>query len=289
MTSSNRTPYVALTIAGSDSGGGAGIQADLHAFAACGVHGCSVITAVTAQNTRDVAGIWSAPPSIVAAQCQSVMSDFPVAAVKTGMLYSADIAAVVVDQLQPYADLPLVVDTVFLATSGDTLIKTGGNLSRSQPYWTLMRRATLITPNIPEAADLLNTDPAHNISQIREQAYALLEQDLQAVLLKGGHLSGKESTDVLVYRTPQKVQEQHFSNRRIDSPNLHGTGCTLSAAITAGLAKHLNLMEAIAEAKRYVSQAIVANQHFRYGDGSGPVQYPGSTINPEHTANVVAQ
>jgi hydroxymethylpyrimidine/phosphomethylpyrimidine kinase len=262
---SPQTP-IALTIAGSDSGGGAGIQADLKTFAALGVYGCSAITCLTAQNTLGVQDVFPVPPAFVQAQIDSVMSDMPVTALKTGMLGTADIVRALADTLSRYPQIPLVLDPVMVATSGDRLLAEDAIevLIRE-----LLPRAAVITPNLLEAAALLNQLPAADQAQMQRQAEQLLALGASAVLIKGGHGAGDEAVDLLL--TPEGMEI--FSAPRLHTRNTHGTGCTLASAIAAGLAQGLSLRDAVAEAKHYLHQALAHADQLHIGSGSGPVHH----------------
>ncbi|AWN36391.1 bifunctional hydroxymethylpyrimidine kinase/phosphomethylpyrimidine kinase [Methylobacterium radiodurans] len=258
---------IALTIAGSDSGGGAGIQADLKTFSALGVYGASVITALTAQNTLGVQAIHDVPADFVTAQCDSVFSDLAVAAVKIGMLSRAPVIAAVAAALDHHAGtIPVVLDPVMVATSGDRLIGDDAVAALSS---TLMPRADLITPNLPEAAALLDEAVAVGEAEAEAQGHRLLRLGARAVLIKGGHGEGAESVDLLV--TPAGVRR--FPAPRAATRNTHGTGCTLSAAVAAGLARGLDLPDAVGAAKTYVSGAIAAADRLMIGRGNGPVHH----------------
>jgi hydroxymethylpyrimidine/phosphomethylpyrimidine kinase len=256
----------ALTIAGSDSGGGAGIQADLKTFSALGVYGASVITALTAQNTRGVAGIHDVPPEFVTAQIDAVFSDLAIDAVKIGMLARADIITAVARGLDHHGARNVVLDPVMVASSGDRLLR--GDAVDALRH-ELIPRAILITPNLPEAAALLGTGIAAHETDMRAQAKRLLAAGAKAVLLKGGHAQGAESADLLL----DSNGVVRFAAARIATRNTHGTGCTLSAAIAAGLAKGLNLADAVREAKAYVTAAIAAADRLSIGEGRGPVHH----------------
>jgi hydroxymethylpyrimidine/phosphomethylpyrimidine kinase len=260
-----QTP-VAMTIAGSDSGGGAGIQADLKTFAALGVYGCSAISSLTAQNTQGVQGVLPIASEFVRAQIDAVLCDIHVGAIKTGMLATADIIHAVVTALTPYASIPLVVDPVMIATSGDRLLAED---AIDTLITTLMPRAQLITPNLHEAAAMLNTTIADSIDDMRKQANAILHLGAQAVLIKGGHGTSNEATDLLLTQTGEFL----FSAVRIQTKNTHGTGCTLASAITAGLAKKMPLPEAVTLAKHYLHNAITHSERLNVGHGSGPVHH----------------
>jgi hydroxymethylpyrimidine/phosphomethylpyrimidine kinase len=254
---------IALTIAGSDSGGGAGIQADLKTFSALGAYGASAITALTAQNTRGVQAIHNVPPEFVAQQIQSVLSDIDVKAIKIGMLSSAAIIDAVADALVPYPGIPIVLDPVMVAASGDPLLEASAMDALHQR---LLPMAILVTPNLPEAAMLLGRPIASTEEDILAQGQDILLLGAKAVLIKGGHGSGPQSTDFLI--TLQSVTR--FSVPRIRTENVHGTGCTLSSAIAAGLAKGLPLPQAVEEAKGYITAAIAASSRLKVGHGHGP-------------------
>jgi hydroxymethylpyrimidine/phosphomethylpyrimidine kinase len=257
---------IAVTIAGSDSGGGAGIQADLKTFSALGVYGASVIAALTAQNTKGVTGIHDVPPDFVTAQIDAVFSDLAVNAVKIGMLSNPDVIAAVADGLDKYKQTKVVLDPVMVAASGDRLLKAEAiDVLRN----VLIPKAMLITPNLPEAAALLETAMAQTESEMQEQGEKLLALGAKAVLMKGGHAAGGESVDLLI--APAAVAR--LSAERIKTDNTHGTGCTLSSAIAARLAKGLPLAEAVREGKAYVTAAIAASDQLKIGHGHGPVHH----------------
>lgn len=260
------SPPITLTIAGSDSSGGAGIQADLKTFSALGVYGASVITALTAQNTRGVSAIHVVPADFVAAQMDAVFSDLDVRAVKIGMLARADIVACVAASLARHRAPNIVFDPVIVATSGDRLLEADA-VERLREE--LMPRAAVVTPNLAEAAALLDAPVATDEGEMREQGERLLRLGAQAVLMKGGHGRGAESTDLLV--EPSGVA--CFAATRIVTRNTHGTGCTLSSAIAAGLAKGLPLADAVRAAKGYVTAAIAAADRLAIGKGHGPVHH----------------
>ena len=257
---------IALTIAGSDSSGGAGIQADLKTFSALGVYGASAITALTAQNTQGVDAVAAVEPEFVHAQLRSVFSDLDVSAAKTGMLANAAIIDAVLRELATVPDLPVVVDPVMVATSGDRLLDEAAvDAVRSR----LMPRATLLTPNLEEAAVLLDGEPAVSWSEMEEQGRAIVAHGAAAVLIKGGHLGGARARDVLVTSHAATWFEAEF----VDTANTHGTGCTLSAAIAAGLSTGQPLETAIATAKDYLTSALAAGRHLGVGRGHGPVDH----------------
>jgi hydroxymethylpyrimidine/phosphomethylpyrimidine kinase len=261
---------IAVTIAGSDSSGGAGIEADLKTFSALGVYGAAVVTALTAQNTRGVFGIHEVPANFVAAQINAVFSDLDVAAVKIGMLGSAAAIDAVAAALDRYRPRHVVFDPVMVATSGDRLLPADavGRLRELFP------RARVITPNLPEAAALLDMPQARDENEMRAQAEALLKRGVGAVLIKGGHLNdalggGPESVDLLV----EAGGCVRLTAPRVATKNTHGTGCTLASAIAAGVAKGLSLEAAAKEAKVYVSAAIAAADRLGVGSGRGPVHH----------------
>jgi hydroxymethylpyrimidine/phosphomethylpyrimidine kinase len=257
---------IAVTIAGSDSGGGAGIQADLKTFSALGVYGASVITALTAQNTLGVQGIHDVPPAFVAAQINSVFSDLDVKAVKIGMLSQPAVIEAVAAGLDRHGAQTIVLDPVMVATSGDRLLAPEAVASLKA---TLVPRALVITPNLPEAAAMLDEPVAEDEAAMRAQAERLLKLGPGAVLIKGGHAEGSESADLLV----DAAGMERFAAPRLATRNTHGTGCTLSSAIAAGLARGLDLRHAVAAAKAYVSAAIAASEQLRIGRGYGPVHH----------------
>lgn len=242
---------IGLTIAGSDSGGGAGIQADLKAMSALGVYGASVITAVTAQNTQAVTAVQGIDPPVIAAQISAVLSDLEVGAVKIGMLATSEIIQTVADALVDYEG-PLVLDPVMIAKSGDALLADDAvNTLRE----VLIPRATVLTPNLPEAARILEADPAESAEEMIAQGQALCSFGVEAVLMKGGHGAGDVCTDFLV--GPEGVLLE-LTAPRLDTKNTHGTGCTLSSSIAAGQAKGLNLRDATQQAHNYLQGAIAA-------------------------------
>jgi len=260
------TTPIAVTIAGSDSSGGAGIQADLKTFAALGVYGASVIAALTAQNTEGVTAVHEVPPAFVTAQLDAVFSDLDVGAVKIGMLGNAAISAAVASGLERHNQVNVVLDPVMVATSGHRLLAPDAiELLRER----LLPRALVITPNLPEAAALLDAPEAANENEMLRQADCLIALGANAVLMKGGHAGGTESIDVLVTATASiRVIGERFQTR-----NTHGTGCTLSAAIAAELAKGRGLTEAVRNAKEYVTSAIAAADRLTIGNGPGPVHH----------------
>jgi hydroxymethylpyrimidine/phosphomethylpyrimidine kinase len=257
---------IALTIAGSDPSGGAGIQADLKTFTALGVYGASVITALTVQNTRGVTGVLKVPADFIRAQFEAVTSDLAVSAVKTGMLGDVETVETVADLLGQRKPPHLVVDPVMVATSGDRLLDANAiDAVRTK----LIPLADLITPNLPEAAALLDCELAASEGEALAQARDLLRLGCRAVLVKGGHGDGREAADYLV--TVQK--EVRIARPRIDTRNTHGTGCTLAAAIAAGLAEGLPLEAALTQAKDFVWSALQSGASQHIGHGHGPVDH----------------
>ncbi len=254
--------FKALTIAGSDSGGGAGIQADLKTFAAFGVYGTSVITAITAQNTVGVTKILELAPDLVAAQIDAVIQDIGTHALKTGMLANSAIIEVVANKIREYRLQNLVVDPVMVAKSGDLLLRDEAiEALRSR----LIPLATIVTPNLPEAEKLTGI-PGTSIKEIKEAARRILGMGAGSVVIKGGHRRGP-ATDL--FYDGKKFRE--ISAARIRTPHTHGTGCTFSAAITAGLAKGEGLEKALLQAKKYITQAI--RKGFPIGSGHSPVHH----------------
>ncbi|MTI19226.1 bifunctional hydroxymethylpyrimidine kinase/phosphomethylpyrimidine kinase [Rhodobacteraceae bacterium RKSG542] len=258
---------ISVTIAGSDSGGGAGIQADLKTFSALGVYGASVLTALTAQNTKGVSAIHDVPPSFVTDQMEAVFTDLRVDSVKIGMLSQPDIIDAVADGLERFHKGPVVLDPVMVATSGDALLQSSAIETLKKRLFPL---ATLITPNMAEAAFLLGGEMAKSKDDMREQAHELLGQGVRGVLLKGGHGDGDLAEDLYLDRNGL---EKWLVSPRHETRNTHGTGCSLSSAIAAGLAKGLPLDEALDEAKEFISGAIAAADTLKIGGGNGPVHH----------------
>lgn len=256
-----------LTIAGSDSGAGAGIQADLKTFAANGCYGMSVITALTAQNTQGVSGIFPIAPAFVAAQIEAVLSDMGADAVKIGMLYSAELIETVANQLKKYAVDKVVLDPVMVAQSGDKLLQDDAIEALCRH---LMPLATLITPNLPEAEVLLGCS-IKGIEPMKAAAKQLARYGSGAVYLKGGHLQANENIDVLYL--PAEKRLKTLAGQRIATRNNHGTGCTLSSAMAAFLAQGDAVEEAARRAKDYIQQAIEFGAEFSIGKGHGPVHH----------------
>lgn len=265
MSTRIKTP-IALTIAGSDSSGGAGIQADLKTFSALGVYGASVITALTAQNTQGVAAVMAVPADFITAQIQAVASDLAVTATKTGMLASRVNVIAVADAVRAHGLAPLVVDPVMVATSGASLLDEDAvEAMRTR----LIPQASLLTPNLAEAARLLGRPLATDTDAQRSQAQALLALGAEAVLVKGGHAEAGEAIDVLATRNGVEA----IALPRLATRNTHGTGCTLAAAITALLATGAPLTDAVRRAKRYLWEALAAAEGICIGSGAGPVDH----------------
>ena len=257
---------IALTIAGSDSSGGAGIQADLKTFSALGVYGASAITALTAQNTHGVEAVLVVPPDFVARQIKVVARDLNITAVKIGMLATSEIIEAVAGALETLPGVPTVLDPVMVAASGDVLLDEDAIETLRA---VLVPRAMLITPNLPEAAKLLGGDQAKYEREMSAQAAALRRLGAKAVLIKGGHAEGAEAIDILL----DQDGELRLAAPRVATGNTHGTGCTLSSAVAAELAKGASLRDAVAAAKAYVTAAIDAADQLRIGEGRGPVHH----------------
>ncbi|MGC4389322.1 bifunctional hydroxymethylpyrimidine kinase/phosphomethylpyrimidine kinase [Agrobacterium sp. M50-1] len=256
---------IALTIAGSDSGGGAGIQADIKTFSALDTYAASVITAITAQNTRGVTAVEDISVATIVAQMDAVFSDLAVNAVKIGMVSRIETIAAIAERLRQQSQ-PVVLDPVMVATSGDRLLHEDAieTLRRE-----LLPLAAIVTPNLPEAALLTGTPMATTEKEITRQAEAILKAGTKAVLIKGGHGEGPQSTDYLFADGAM----QALSVARVETKNDHGTGCTLAAAITAYLARGCELREAVGLAKEYLSGALDAGRGLAVGHGRGPVHH----------------
>ena len=253
---------VAMTIAGSDSGGGAGIQADLKTFSALGVYGASTLTAITAQNTVSVTAVHELPTDIIAAQIDAVVTDIGVDAVKTGMLSSSGIVEVVAREVNRHRITNLVVDPVMVAKSGDALLRDEAVESvRSL----LLPLASLVTPNLPEAETLTGMNIATD-RDVKEAARRIVALGARAVVVKGGHRHGP-ATDLFY----DGVEFVEFSSERIDTVNTHGTGCTFASAAAAGLAQGKSVLDAVAQAKQFVTEAIRCS--YPLGQGHGPVHH----------------
>ncbi|WP_325893096.1 bifunctional hydroxymethylpyrimidine kinase/phosphomethylpyrimidine kinase [Grimontia sp. NTOU-MAR1] len=263
---SKQTPIV-LTIAGSDSGGGAGIQADIKAISATGSYACSAVTAITAQNTLGVSAIFPIPVEHLAHQLDAVFSDLNVVAVKVGMLADANIIKVVADKIRHYRPQYLVVDPVMVATSGDLLLKQEAISTLKNE---LLPLANIITPNLPEGSALTGAEVPQTEQEMSEMIADLRALGSGSVLLKGGHLESDEnSNDLLIFED----QVETFSAKRTQTKNTHGTGCTLSSAIASYLAQGNELSQAVALAKRYISEAISHADELEVGQGHGPVNH----------------
>jgi hydroxymethylpyrimidine/phosphomethylpyrimidine kinase len=264
-------PPVALTIAGSDPSGGAGIQADLKTFSALGVYGTSVITALTAQNTYGVTGVHLVPADFVTEQLRTLVADVRIDAIKIGMLSTPEVADAVGDFLRGFRCDVVVLDPVMVATSGHRLLSPDAEDAVRR----LLPLASVITPNLYEAAGLLGTDVATDLQQVRQQARALLDAGARRVLLKGGHLTGgggdAGASAVDVFAEPGNVRE--LSAPRVTTSSTHGTGCTLSSAIAALRPRCGSWWEAVSEAKCWLTEALVAADDLRIGSGHGPVHH----------------
>ena len=256
----------ALSIAGSDPSGGAGIQADLKTFSALGVYGMSAVTALTAQNTQGVQAVHLSPADFVAAQITSVLSDVETHAIKIGMIATAGIASAVADALGAFDTGPVVLDPVMIAKGGASLLDPDavGALRDA-----LLPKAALVTPNLPEAAALLSMPVATTRADMEAQAARLLQLGPEWVLLKGGHLEGPDSPDLLTNGQAQFWLE----SPRVETRNTHGTGCTLSAACAAELAKGADMSDAVRAAKAYVTGAIAGADQLDVGSGHGPTHH----------------
>jgi hydroxymethylpyrimidine/phosphomethylpyrimidine kinase len=256
---------IALSVAGSDSGGGAGIAADLKTFSALGVYGACVVTAVTAQNTKGVSAIHAVPADIVTAQIDAVFSDLDVGATKIGVLANAAIIEAVAAGLRRHAARNVVLDPILAASTGAELLRADA----LDALRLLIPKARVFTPNLFEAAALLEVPMAQDEGEMHVQAQKLLAFGAGAVLIKGGHGGGVESVDLLV----EGENYARFAAPRVATKNTHGTGCTLASAIAAGLAKGLSLNEAVGEAKAYVTAAIAAADRLHVGSGHGPLHH----------------
>ena len=267
-SSSTARPAIpnALTIAGSDPSGGAGIQADLKAFSALGAYGSSVITALTAQNTRGVSGVHPVPAEFIATQLETLLDDVRIDAVKIGMVASREVAEVIREALTRRRPRWVVLDPVMVAKSGDILVDDAGIRAVRE---VLVPLADLITPNLPEAAVLLGAPEPNDRESMLALAPALRALGAGATLLKGGHLACEECPDLLITADAALWVE----GARVDTANLHGTGCTLSSAITARLALGDDLPEAVTRAKRWLGAALEASRRLDVGQGRGPVHH----------------
>lgn len=261
-----RATPIALTIAGSDSGGGAGIQADVKTFSALGVYGASAITALTAQNTRAVVAVEAVSPAMIRAQIDAVFADMAVSAVKIGMLATPEAIAAVADRLAG-RDVPIVLDPVMVAKSGAALLDPAAVDALTAR---LLPLATVLTPNLPEAARILDCAQADSPDRMAEQGAALIAKGARAILMKGGHGAGATCTDLLIRAGADPVR---FQAKRLETRNTHGTGCTLSSAVAAGLAKGEPLDKAVAAAHGWLHEAIRRADRLAIGSGHGPVHH----------------
>ncbi len=266
----------ALTIAGSDPSGGAGIQADLKTFSALGVYGMSAITALTVQNTQGVSGIYLVPEDFVSAQIAALFEDIRISAIKIGMIATAGIATAVADVLAQHSNIPVILDPVMVAKGGHALLQEDAVHAVTTQ---LLPLADILTPNLAEAAKLLDREMATDREEMEAQGRALLKLGPKAILMKGGHLEGSTSPDLLI-----TAQESLWLDaKRIETANTHGTGCTLSSAIAAQIAKGQNPAEAIQEAKAYVHAAIAAADSLHIGSGHGPTHHFHTLWKTENT------
>lgn len=255
-----------LSVAGSDPSGGAGIQADLKTATALGVYGGAVLTSLTAQNTRGVTGIHPVPAEFVVQQYEAVVTDLDVAALKIGMLGTADVVTALADAIVRHPVPAVVLDPVMVATSGDRLVPEDAiDAIRER----LLPLATLVTPNLPEAAALAGTDLPADQDAMTDAAERLRALGADAALVKGGHSDGPEATDILVDADGVAA----FADARVDTPNTHGTGCTLSSAIASLLTYPMPLRGAIGEAKRFLTGALHAGAEWSIGAGRSPVNH----------------
>ena len=257
----------ALTVAGSDSGGGAGIQADLKTFSALGCFGMSVVTALTAQNTQAVTAIHPVPPEFIGQQLDAVLSDIGTDAVKIGMLHSPAVIQVVADKLKQWECPNIVLDPVMVSKSGDALLRPDAVAALKT---LLIPAARLITPNLPEASALLDR-PVTTLKEMEQAARDLAALGCDNVLVKGGHLAQNPGCDLLFLKEKNRLIP--LTGQWVRTPNAHGTGCTLSSAIAAGLAAGLSLEKAVQKAKIYIFSALKAGAAYRIGHGHGPVHH----------------
>ncbi|MBU1904038.1 MAG: bifunctional hydroxymethylpyrimidine kinase/phosphomethylpyrimidine kinase [Proteobacteria bacterium] len=262
-----RKYHKVLTIAGSDSGGGAGIQADIKTFSALGCYGMSVITSLTAQNTKGITAIHGLPPGFVQAQLEAVLSDLGTDAVKIGMLYSSEVVEMVAVELRKYHARNIVLDPVMAAQSGGKLLEDEA-LEATKEF--LMPISTVVTPNLPEASALLGRE-INDLEEMKRAARELAAYGSKSVLIKGGHSKDRDATDLLFVGHEDRFVI--FRAERIATRNSHGTGCTLSSAIASFLAKGYPLEEAIGSAKEFITGAIKAGAEYEIGTGDGPVHH----------------
>ncbi|MFH4482948.1 bifunctional hydroxymethylpyrimidine kinase/phosphomethylpyrimidine kinase [Vibrio diabolicus] len=261
------TTPVVLTIAGSDSGGGAGIQADIKAMSATGSFACSVITAITSQNTQGVSAIFPIPLDHVESQLDAVFTDLNIVAVKIGMLADSNIIKVVASKIRQYQPKHLVIDPVMVATSGDLLLEQSAISTLREE---LIPLADIITPNLPEGAALTGKPVPQSESEMNDMITDLRALGAKAIMLKGGHLEENEnSNDLLIMQNSAEL----ISAKRFPTKNIHGTGCTLSSAIASYLGQSNNLHKAVHLGKQYISQAIAHADELEVGKGHGPVHH----------------
>ena len=258
---------VVLSIAGSDSSAGAGIQADIKTISALGGYAVSVITVVTAQNTRGVWDIYPLPPALVEKQMDVLFNDITIDGVKIGMLYSSDIVEIVAEKLKSSYVQNIVIDPILVSSSGKPLLRKEGFTIMKEKLFPLAR---LITPNIPEASEILNLE-IKNRSQMHEAAEKLAQEFNTNILLKGGHLPGNQCWDILMNIENGRIYE--FTSKRIRTKNTHGTGCTLSSAITTFLVKGYSMVNAIEKAKYFVTKALELGSEYSIGKGFGPLHH----------------
>lgn len=258
-----------LSIAGSDSSGGAGIQADLKTFTAFGCYGATVITSLTAQNTTGVQEIFPIDPAFISVQIDSVLSDIEIDAVKLGMLYSSEIILVICEKIEKYNIKKVILDPVMVATSGDRLLKEDAIKILKEK---LIPLAMLITPNIKEA-EILSEISINNKKNIIEAAYIIKDLGVNNVLIKGGDFQSKDANDCLLFKSQKGYKVAWFKSERIKTKNTHGTGCTLSSAITCFIAKGNNINNAAAKSKKFLTAALKSAINLNIGHGSGPVDH----------------
>lgn len=263
-----RRYHVALSIAGSDSSGGAGIQADIKTFSALGVYGATAITAITAQNTVGVHSQLALPTQMVYDQIMAVVDDVNPSVIKLGMLSNVEIATTVAKALMQ-CNVPIILDPVMVSSSGHRLLSVE---AQEVVKRRLLPMATLVTPNIPEM-EALTSMPLDTAEQKFDAACHLLSLGAHAILLKGGHEEGNIKTDILYIRTSSGIEVSYFTSPTIQTKNIHGTGCTLSSAIAAYMARGCTLTEAVGRAKEYVSEAIQMGADVSIGGGFGPVNH----------------
>lgn len=260
--------YQALTIAGFDGSGGAGIQADLKTFSALGCYGMTVLTAIPIQNTVGVQSIYGIPDQCIEEQLRAILEDLTVDALKIGMLHRSEVIQMIVKLLEQHPPMKIVLDPVMVAKSGDALLSLDSIETMKEKLFPLV---TVMTPNLPEASILLQR-PIRTKAEMEKAAFDLTSMKLKAVVIKGGHLSDGLCADCLYI--PHASPEMYwFSSPRIETKNTHGTGCTFSAAITAYLSKGMDLIESVNRAKKYISHCIEAGAPFKVGQGNGPVHH----------------